>query len=259
VNDVDALLAAVLAEPDDDGPRLVYADWLEEHGQPARAEFVRVQVARAAQRPGQCIHGQCPDAAGCCEVWCEGADRLWRREGELLAAHRKRWLTEAAPPGARYWQTGTQQGWALPHVLSDGGTGLIGVPVEFRRGFVEEVRCTLADWLAHGPAVVRCQPVTRVDVTDRKPTYNSRVYLGRPAWGWWDKSQYTSRARGQSSDAEDLPENVWRQLPGRIRDDTAWAWYEFEADARAALSTALLMMVGSSSMKVTTPLSLTPR
>jgi len=34
-------------EPADDGPRLLYADWLEEQGQPARAEFVRLQCALA--------------------------------------------------------------------------------------------------------------------------------------------------------------------------------------------------------------------
>jgi uncharacterized protein (TIGR02996 family) len=32
-------------EPGEDGPRLIYADWLEENGQPDRAEFVRLQVA----------------------------------------------------------------------------------------------------------------------------------------------------------------------------------------------------------------------
>jgi uncharacterized protein (TIGR02996 family) len=35
-----ALLAAVLASPGDDTPRLVYADWLDEHGRPERAEVV---------------------------------------------------------------------------------------------------------------------------------------------------------------------------------------------------------------------------
>ena len=39
-----ALLAACRARPADDLPRLVLADWLDEHGQPERAEFVRVQV-----------------------------------------------------------------------------------------------------------------------------------------------------------------------------------------------------------------------
>jgi uncharacterized protein (TIGR02996 family) len=38
----DAFLADIIEHPDDDTPRLVYADWLEEHGQPDRAEFIRV-------------------------------------------------------------------------------------------------------------------------------------------------------------------------------------------------------------------------
>src|SRR5213078_3097387 len=39
-----ALLAAIRQAPADDAPRLVYADWLDEHGQPERAEFIRVQI-----------------------------------------------------------------------------------------------------------------------------------------------------------------------------------------------------------------------
>ncbi|MFO0881404.1 MAG: TIGR02996 domain-containing protein [Gemmataceae bacterium] len=41
------LLAAVLADPDDDLPRLAYADWLEETGNEARAEFIRAQIELA--------------------------------------------------------------------------------------------------------------------------------------------------------------------------------------------------------------------
>jgi uncharacterized protein (TIGR02996 family) len=43
MSDRDALLAAILAQPDDDTPRLVYADWLDEHDEPERAEFIRIQ------------------------------------------------------------------------------------------------------------------------------------------------------------------------------------------------------------------------
>ena len=32
-------------EPAEDGPRLIFADWLDENGQPDRAEFIRLQVA----------------------------------------------------------------------------------------------------------------------------------------------------------------------------------------------------------------------
>ena len=38
----DAFLAAILATPDDDSPRLIYADWLEERGDP-RGELLRVE------------------------------------------------------------------------------------------------------------------------------------------------------------------------------------------------------------------------
>jgi uncharacterized protein (TIGR02996 family) len=38
----------ILAAPDEDAPRLVYADWLDDHGPPARAELIRVQCALAA-------------------------------------------------------------------------------------------------------------------------------------------------------------------------------------------------------------------
>lgn len=44
-------IAAILADPDNDQPRLVYADWLEEQGDPdGRGEFIRVQVELAKMR-----------------------------------------------------------------------------------------------------------------------------------------------------------------------------------------------------------------
>lgn len=47
MTDHDALVRAVCEFPDDDTPRLVYADFLEEHGEPDRAAFVRAQVELA--------------------------------------------------------------------------------------------------------------------------------------------------------------------------------------------------------------------
>lgn len=67
----DSLLAAVLASPDDDLPRLVYADWCEETGDAERAEFIRLQCA--------CDRGTI-DADG----------RV--RERVLLQTHFARWL-----------------------------------------------------------------------------------------------------------------------------------------------------------------------
>jgi uncharacterized protein (TIGR02996 family) len=47
MTDGAALLRAVLVDPADDAPRLVYADWLEEHGEPGHAAFIRGQVRLA--------------------------------------------------------------------------------------------------------------------------------------------------------------------------------------------------------------------
>lgn len=39
MTDRDALVAAVLANPAEDTPRLVYADWLDDHDEPELAAF----------------------------------------------------------------------------------------------------------------------------------------------------------------------------------------------------------------------------
>lgn len=56
----DVFLQAILAHPADDAPRLIYADWLEEHGDSDRALFIRLQIALFRQRvPPSCSLGLC--------------------------------------------------------------------------------------------------------------------------------------------------------------------------------------------------------
>jgi uncharacterized protein (TIGR02996 family) len=69
-----AFLGAIREKPDDDMPRLVYADWLEEQGDGVRAEFIRIQIELAR-------HGQ-PAAR---------RRELKARERELLARHKMAW------------------------------------------------------------------------------------------------------------------------------------------------------------------------
>jgi uncharacterized protein (TIGR02996 family) len=71
----DDLYQAILAAPEDDAPRLIYADWLDEHGDPARAEFIRAQIAAAAV----------PEETSRWREPTEQADRL-------LRDHRVSWL-----------------------------------------------------------------------------------------------------------------------------------------------------------------------
>jgi uncharacterized protein (TIGR02996 family) len=46
VDEGQALLRGILAEPEPDAPRLVYADWLDDNGQPERARIVRLGCER---------------------------------------------------------------------------------------------------------------------------------------------------------------------------------------------------------------------
>lgn len=67
MSDLDALYRAVLDRPDDDTPRLVYADALDDLGDAARAAFVRGQVEAARVAPwepaavrSRCFRGDAP-------------------------------------------------------------------------------------------------------------------------------------------------------------------------------------------------------
>ncbi len=42
---------AIFKEPDDDAIRLIYADWLDENGEPLWAELIRVQCEIATLTP----------------------------------------------------------------------------------------------------------------------------------------------------------------------------------------------------------------
>ncbi len=70
----DGFLNAIRARPDDDEPRLVYADWLDEAGDPL-ARFIRIQCRRSRLSPHD------PE-------W----ERLGHDETELLVQHRKAWF-----------------------------------------------------------------------------------------------------------------------------------------------------------------------
>jgi uncharacterized protein (TIGR02996 family) len=58
----DELLAAILAAPDDDAPRLVLADWLSERGDP-RGEQIAVEVALARAAPDAPDRGRLAERA----------------------------------------------------------------------------------------------------------------------------------------------------------------------------------------------------
>ncbi len=76
----EAFLRAISAAPDDSAVRLIYADWLEDQGDP-RAEFVRLQV-RLREMP----------------VEDPGRPQLQSREQQLRASCPAYWLARLDPP-----------------------------------------------------------------------------------------------------------------------------------------------------------------
>lgn len=51
LSDRAAMLRTILEHPEDDAPRLVYADWLDEQGEHERAEFIRDQIRGVSYWP----------------------------------------------------------------------------------------------------------------------------------------------------------------------------------------------------------------
>jgi uncharacterized protein (TIGR02996 family) len=119
--EAEAFLQRIRAYPDDDAQRLIFADWLDEEGDP-RGRFIRVQLALA--------HMPESDPA---------RKQLLIDEQELLAAHRKQWE-------------------APFHGLASG--------MEFRRGFVDEVKVAARQFVRHAPEIFTAAPVQHVHLLD---------------------------------------------------------------------------------------------
>lgn len=109
MSDGHALLRAILDDPDDDAPRLIYADWLDENANPARATFIRAQI-KLARLPQD----------------DPNRDRLVQTERTLWKANRDSW---------KAWVPA----WA--HVD------------RFHRGFLEEIRCDAANFVARADEI----------------------------------------------------------------------------------------------------------
>jgi uncharacterized protein (TIGR02996 family) len=146
-----AFLADILAHPEDDTPRLIYADWLDEHGLEERAELIRVQC-EIGPRPLVHICSYSSPCHRCSllqrqyQLLAKGSPYHAKGFGRIPRQSRSEWvpsLRDALP-----WDMG---GWI------------------WRRGFVEAIACGCQEWLQHGPQWVGEYPLTGVRLLDREP------------------------------------------------------------------------------------------
>jgi uncharacterized protein (TIGR02996 family) len=121
-----AFLQAICAVPDDDTPRLIYADWLEERGDP-RAEFIRLQCELASTKAGSARQKD-----------------LLIRERQLLRKHHRRWVACYRP--------------LIGLIRSQ--------QLLFHRGFVEEVLLNATVFAEKAQALLALGPLRRVHLRE---------------------------------------------------------------------------------------------
>lgn len=181
----DAFLADIIAHPEDDAPRLIYADWLQEQGRETRAELIRVQIELASRR-----HAGGP-------THCGRSRWLRNRERELLSD----WEAADVPWGP-----------AGP---------LFFAPAAWthRRGFLFSISLDTEDWLRFGPALVRLVPLEEMSLTDRC-AFDSTVgasLLAPVRYLWFRRrDRWDGLPWGEPGDepaAWDVPPPWWPYLP----------------------------------------------
>jgi uncharacterized protein (TIGR02996 family) len=137
-----SFLQAILDQPDDDAIRLVYSDWLDEHGQPERAEFIRVQIELTRLS--------------------EDDPRWWdlkAREEDLLLDHGKAWVREL-PEGMSVFPS-------LHEIVRTASVEKL-----FRRGFLAEARATPSVFAQRAETLFRAIPLETlrlIEGTDATP------------------------------------------------------------------------------------------
>jgi uncharacterized protein (TIGR02996 family) len=129
MTDHDALVRAICEDPDDDTPRLIFADFLDETGEPDRAAFVRAQI-ELARTPAWEPFG----------VLCRRRKPEWAERSELEAVRR------ALPPFPSGWNVEWHE-------------------APFRRGFGWRVKVgSLSAWNDLAPRLFEQVPVGELDL-----------------------------------------------------------------------------------------------
>jgi uncharacterized protein (TIGR02996 family) len=142
----DAFLEAITEQPDDDAVRLVFADWLEENGQPRRADFIRVQCVLA--RTGRECNTP-PDRA------------LLSREKFLLEWNRRHWLA----PLRELWEKTRRRPTLVERVVNWFSPPASPISweeeVTFRRGFPESICLEVMEFVTHSDEFFKALPLLR--------------------------------------------------------------------------------------------------
>jgi uncharacterized protein (TIGR02996 family) len=190
MSDGAALLSAIIANPDEDAPRLVFADWLDEWGgrtNAARAEHIRLQVALHRLAPPRPIRDTHPEVLAARAAFATGVTIPDRWAG-LSAADRDRVVHLDARWGAVWAAFGLHVLLGLSQLdcafagnrtltpyefdqrnVRRGGARVLTVDDLYhgmRRGFLGALACASGFWEAEAEALTRRAPIEEVEFTD---------------------------------------------------------------------------------------------
>lgn len=205
------LLRAIMDDPADDTARLVYADWLEEHDEEARAGCIREQIEAARQtclskiaRPPFAYHTStkyCNDYTQCphCQPYRKSV--LWLR-GYPLKEDRADLMANG-----RFW------GGPVLRELSN-------TWYEYYRGFVRSIMTRWEHWLAQGPAIVLEQPVELVRIEHCEPYFRREAFGNLPGYEW-----QRQHAHGHDT-ASRVPVDIWDLLECDVVEGNIKRWRE---------------------------------
>lgn len=200
----DQLLRRILDDPADDGARLVYADWLDEHGENERAEFIRVEIELADTGLTECDQKV---------VKTRDDERRWQvqrlkcgkcrfceleRRAEQFHETPELWKLIIGDVPFGYSHTSRH------HLQFRHNDGFVWPALFTRRGFVDRLHTNVHAFLScDHKDVFSCQPVTQVILGDRHPAHESSD-------GWyWRKAD----SRNLPMD-HDIPPELWWGNPG---------------------------------------------
>lgn len=185
----ESFMRAILADPNSDGVRLAYADWLDDD----YADFIRVQCALAAPREDD------PDD------FTEGAmttANLRRAESALFRQGKIDWwkLVPWVPP---HWTMTHNIHMTAFRVGPDERREREDVRVWPRRGFAEHIKCTCETFEEFGERIVATTPLKLVslwaspgmELADFRGRFPGVVFKVEPHWPSWNQAAWINDYR----------------------------------------------------------------
>ena len=209
--DRDALRAAILAQPDDDTPRLAFADMLDEEGEHGWADTIRAEIAAHA-------------AGRVADTWAA-----------MLTRYLKDWYDEdlTEPPNAPEWCS------LVPREARGDDTIALGL---CPRGFVGGVSCSFAEYRRHAAAWFAKWPVQHVILFDKRPHIWADTgclpATQRPPgrFAWLSDAVPENDLDSPAVLPREWVRDMTRWNLGRASPDAPGCWFDTVEEACAALS-----------------------